>query len=113
MSYNITDGGEGMCGVKMTDENKEKLRLRMTGENNPFYGKTFDKETLEHLSEVRKGRTPWNKGKMMSDEYCKKNSEAHIGLQSGDKNGMFGKHHSDSAKEKIKRPDQKRYISMT
>ena len=58
ISYNITDGGQGLNGYKMSEHQIEQMRIRMTGKNNPFYGKTFTKETLEHLSKVRKGKTP-------------------------------------------------------
>ena len=58
MSYNITDGGQGTHGYKMSEKRKEQLRINMTGKNNPFYGKTFDEDTKKHLSEVRKGRKP-------------------------------------------------------
>ena len=43
-----------------------------------------------------KGKTPWNKGKKMSEEFCKKNSEAHKGNKS-----HLGKHHSEETKMKL------------
>ena len=44
--YNITDGGVGGCG---------------SGELNPFYGRKHTQETRIRLSELHKGRKPWNK----------------------------------------------------
>jgi len=38
------------------------------------------------VSEGRMGLVPWNKGKMMDDEYIRKNSECHKGLQIGEDN---------------------------
>jgi len=39
--YNSTLGGEGCFGYKHTEEHKEYLRIRYTGENNPMYGKSY------------------------------------------------------------------------
>ena len=38
--YNCNDGGGGNRGFKWTDEQKEQIRLRNSGVNNPNYGKT-------------------------------------------------------------------------
>ena len=60
-------------------ESKEKIRMSLTGENNPMYGKNhtneakdkvskantgrvFSKETRKLWSEQRKGKDTWNKG---------------------------------------------------
>lgn len=50
--YNLSPGGnggviyinhpKGMLGKSHTDKYKEMLRLRMTGENNPFYNKSWE-----------------------------------------------------------------------
>ena len=37
-----------------------------------------------------------------NDEYRKRQSESHIGLQAGEKNPMYGKKHSEETKEKIR-----------
>lgn len=67
-------------GLKHSIEQKEKWSKNKSGKNNPFYGKKFNEETIEvlkkkatgrkhteetkkKLSEYRKGREPWNKGK--------------------------------------------------
>ena len=34
--YNSTTGGDGARGQKISEETKEKLRISMQGENNPF-----------------------------------------------------------------------------
>lgn len=41
--------------------------------------------------------TPWNKGKKMSEEFCKKTSDGHKGQTPWNK----GKHHSEETKQKI------------
>ena len=88
--YNLTDGGGGCSGYKMTDEQRTKL------------------------SEARKGRTPWNKGLTNeTDERVKKNSINKSGfhhseemkrknseMKKGNKNWL-GKHHSEETKKKI------------
>ena len=74
---NLTDGGEGDSGYTHSDESRKKM------------------------SKALKGRTPWNKGKKMSKEYCKRNSEAHKGLRTGEDHPMYGKTHTDEAKRKV------------
>ena len=37
-----------------------------------------------------------------NEEWRRKQSESHIGLQTGDKNGMYGKKHTEEAKQKQK-----------
>jgi len=49
----------------------------------------------------KKGHVPWNKGRKHSEEFRRKLSEAHRGLQSGKNHPMFGKHHSEGTKRKI------------
>ena len=56
----MTWGGEGVSGIKLSDETKLKM------------------------SESHKGRIPWNKGKNFSKETRKKMSESHKGIQSSE-----------------------------
>lgn len=39
---NMTDGGDGCMGLIMSDEAKEKCRIKKTGKNNPMFGRTGD-----------------------------------------------------------------------
>ena len=63
----------------------------------------------------RKGKTAWNKGKKMSEEYCRKNSESHKGkhpseetrrkiaeAKKGKPSNSKGKKRSEEAKEKMR-----------
>ena len=69
--------------------------------------------TREHNA-YNKGKPAWNKGKKMSEEFCRKNSESHKGkhasdetrrkmseVRKGENHPMYGKHHTDEAKNKI------------
>jgi len=58
---------------KMTEEQKEQLRIKWLGDENP--GKNKSKETIEKISESRKGKCV------------------------GEEHPMFGKHHSDETKK--------------
>jgi len=81
---------EGDKNPNRKPENKEKLRRRMSGNNNhmhgkfgelnPFYGKTHTEETKKLLSELAK---------------------------TNPSKGMEGKSHSEEAKEKMKGPRAK------
>lgn len=67
--YNNTVGGGGARGFKHSEESKEKRRERMLGPNNPMYGRTGS----------------------LNPAYGKDHS--------GENNGMYGHHHSESANE--------------
>ena len=81
-SYNKTFGGIG--NIAVSDDTREIMRQNalargMSGENNPMYGKP-----------------PANKGVPHTEEERAKMSAA----QTGEKNGFYGKHHTEEAKEK-------------
>lgn len=113
VGYNLTDGGDGRLGFIMSEETKEKLKNpkseehkqkisetlkgKMTGENNPNFGKhhIFGEMSQEHkqkLNESHKGLTPWNKGKKgvwtPSEETKKLWSEQRKGKTPWNKNGQ-------------------------
>lgn len=52
---NLTDGGEGSCGILISEEQRKKISDRMKGENNPFYGKTHSPENIELIRESKTG----------------------------------------------------------
>lgn len=84
-NVNILSGGQngyvntakrnssGMLGKKHTAESKLKMSIsgkgkhNHKGENNPCYGKHLSDEQKKRLSEVNKGRVPWNKGIKRTD----------------------------------------------
>lgn len=79
--YNISQGGnggaiylehpKGMKGKTHSDEYKETLRNRMTGENNHFYGKSWD-DYGGHPKGM-KGKKHSEEKKRQISETCKKN----------------------------------------
>lgn len=92
---NITDGGEGVSGLKHTEESRKKMSNK--GDKHPNWNKHLSVETREKISERLKinnpmhnpevsekvrlkniGRTPWNKGINTPEDVCKKLSEKKI-----------------------------------
>ena len=51
--YNSTSGGQGIRDFKLSDEKKKQLSEKLTGEGNPFYGKSHTDATKELISKSR------------------------------------------------------------
>ena len=80
--YNMTNGGKGTSGRKLTDEEKNKRSLQNSGEGNPFFGKHHTEETKKIMSSKKKGIVPWDKGVSrppISEEHKKKLIQSNIG----------------------------------
>lgn len=97
--YNMTLGGEGSYGCKVSDEHKEKLRrifkgiplTRETkelmsknhadfeGDKNPFYKKHHTEETKIILKEKNSGKNAYNYGRKFTQEHIDKIKKHHIG----------------------------------
>jgi hypothetical protein len=84
---NMTAGGEGTPGIKRSEEYISKLSKRQTGEKGHWFGKNHSKETLQKMSEIKKG-------KLTSQETKEKLRLA----STGTKNAWFGKHTAVSKK---------------
>ncbi len=83
VGYNLTKGGDGASGYKHTEATKQKMKeikaqIDMTGENNPFYGKTHTEETKKLISELA--------------------SERYV----GENNPFYGKKHSEESLAKMR-----------
>ncbi len=82
-------------------ETIESLTTEQLIETGLYYGRPASEliflPVYEHLSSHNKGRKPWNKGVLGTDEFRKKMSE----VTRGEKNPFYGKHHSDETKRKI------------
>jgi len=75
---NMTDGGEGVQGYIMSNEQKAyigNLASKRIGKLNPFYGKHHTEELKRFFSESQKGEKGPNYGKDFSIETRKKMSD--------------------------------------
>ena len=72
--YNLTDGGEGTVGYKMSNESKQKISNFQKQQNCPWKHNPHSEETKQKISESLKG----------------------------EKNPFFGKHHSEETKQKLR-----------
>ena len=66
-------GNSAHKGKHHTEETKailseKALERDVSGENNPFFGKHHTEEAKEKNRQAHLGRTPWNKGKKMTEE---------------------------------------------
>ena len=105
------------------------LNLTRGGNGGGTFGRVASEETKQKMSEAHRGKKrgyTWNKGKKMSDEFCKKVSLAKTGKSLSEEhkqkiresanahperhitNGMKGKHHSEETKRKMSESWQKK-----
>lgn len=101
--------GKTRIGKTHSDETKKKIgkkskeRVSDNGGSH-FKGRTHSKETRELISKKTKGRVPWNKGLTKETDFrvlsaSNKNRDGRTS-NLGEKNGMFGRTHSDDVKNK-------------
>jgi group I intron endonuclease len=87
IGYNMTNGGDGVSGYKHTEESKQKMSVAKTGifngEQNPFYGKTHDKNMRDLLSQQATDRYQANPSKydQFNIKRCSLNTEECIKIQ--------------------------------
>ena len=116
--YNLTLGGGGRFGYKISDETRKKLSIARIGKDSPMYGKKHSAETKRKMSEAQKGKkqsaetrrkiSKAGKGRKHSNETKRKMSEAGKGrkhteeskqkmsiAQSGKNHHMYGKRGKD------------------
>lgn len=102
--YNLTKGGnyniDEIARKEMSNGLKEYYKTHI----NPFKGKHHTNETKQLLSEKQKEyykthNSPW-KNKHLSEEQRKHLSDI-AKTRTGEKNPFYGKHHTDTTKEKI------------
>ena len=48
--------------MKLSQEHKDKISLKVAGKLNPMYGKTHSEEARRKIALSRIGKAPWNKG---------------------------------------------------
>jgi hypothetical protein len=76
---NLTNGGDGVFGLIMSEERKKQLSDGLMGEKNHNYGKKFSDETRYKLSISHKGENHVNYGKKLKKETREKMSLKQIG----------------------------------
>ena len=69
---NYTDGGDGVLGLIMSDESREKMRKAQTGKKQSF------EQIAKRVAKISGSGNPWY-GKKFSDQYKKKLSDAKKG----------------------------------
>lgn len=111
--YNGTLGGKGargweglkgeknpMYGKHWDEEHKQHLSEMFKGENHPLYGKVGAMKGKHHTEEAKAKIGKANTGKSFSKEHKHKISESRKDY-TGEKHPMYGKHHTDESKLKM------------
>ena len=122
--YNITEGGGGTSGMRLTKETKELLSKLRKGTKKPesfkiymsnkWKGVSKSKDSIEKRKETIKSKYNNFKGEFNSNygKHHKHSEETKekigFGVR-GNKNGMYGKHQSDEVKERISKLNKGRH----
>ena len=107
--YNKSTGGKSGRGVSPSKEQREKQSKRMSGKNNPMYGKDWregksEEEIKKHNDKISKANT----GRKHTPEEIEKMSKRMSGKNNpmygmtGENNPWYGKTHTEEAKQKIR-----------
>lgn len=84
---NLTEGGEGTSGYKLSEETKKRMSIAAKGKSKPWLkGKSKGKSNFirnKKISESLKGHKGYWKDKKLSEETKKKMSEIKIGRKTG------------------------------
>ena len=93
-----------MRGKHLSEEQKKRLSFANSGRGNPFYGKRHTEEARKRISESKKNKPNYKlRGREFSEETRKKMSiSAKRRMSNPLNNPMFGKHHSEETKDKIR-----------
>lgn len=90
--YNLTRGGGGRVGYKMSDEEREKL-------GNRTRGREVSEETRRRISESLK--EGYRTGRISTPKQSQEVIERMSRERTGEGNPMYGKHHSKEAAKRI------------
>lgn len=115
IGYNLSPKGGHFVSGSLSEETKRKISISKKGKETWMKGKTHKKESIEKLkvphneewnkkvSLANKGKVPWNKGKkgIYSTETIEKMQNS-AKKRTGEKNGFFGKKHTEDTIKKIK-----------
>jgi len=69
--YNLTSGGEGISDFHEFSETEIERRRHYMSK------RVVSRETRQRVSAAKKGRSPWNKGKVIDEKYRQRISETH------------------------------------
>lgn len=121
--YNLTDGGDGLYGVIIDDEDRKrrsKVMKKLHKEKRTgMHGKKHSEDTRKKMSISGKNiPKPWLSGRVLSEESKQKIREKHLGKSlseetrkkisenhhdvNGENNPMYGKKHSPETIEKLR-----------
>jgi len=121
---NMTDGGEGVLGLKVSEERKLLYKEMFKGENNPFYGKKHSCEVRKKMSENNNPRkfiteehkikiSKSNKGLKRSEETKKKLSDIKKGRPAHNKGKKLSEETKNKISEKIKSLNTEEYKAIS
>lgn len=124
LGYNLTDGGYGSRGYKLSQEHKDKISAANTGkkwtdeQRKKLTGRKHSEDELVKMSKNRKGIPAWNKGlktkkesiekAVKSREWFYKSGGPNKGKKMSDEQKQklseshTGKKHSEETKEKLR-----------
>lgn len=108
---NKSDGGEGRSGYIPTEEVKRNLSERMSGENNPLYGKRgkdSPRYGKKHTQETKDKIKNSLKGNVISQKCREVVSEKNKVNQLGEKNSFYGRKHTEESKKKMREAAKRR-----
>lgn len=118
--YNISEGGNGNTGHKLTQEQKDYISIQtkkaLSGKKPPNYGKHLSKETKEKISKNRKGKCcgkdNHNYGHPLSQETKEKMSISLKAHWSTHENPNKGKPKSKDAIQKMIESKKGKYLGV-
>jgi hypothetical protein len=95
--HNKTNGGDGVRGVLVTEEQRRYTSERQLGEKNHFYGRKHTFETRRKMSEAQTGEKHAMFGKKHKLESREKIGES----VRGEKHPMYQKKHTEESRNKM------------
>lgn len=101
--FNMTNGGDGTSGYTHTEAHKQMMRMALSGEKNPRYGKEGTRKgavvTPETIEKLRSSHL----GKKLPEEQRRKIQESTKKARQGIKTlGMTGREHTEETKAKMR-----------
>lgn len=115
--YNCTDGGQGTAGWVHSPEVRAQLSTKLTGTNNPSYGKTLSELQRRELSALMKSRAARGVDHYMYGRTHSNDTLAKMSETSRTTNAFRGRTHSEESRMKMReaalqREKRKRELSL-